>query len=46
MARLIPGVAAMVATGSPPHLDHGQPRTDPYHHPERLTTNTDEDDDP
>ncbi|OQZ87686.1 hypothetical protein BST11_26800, partial [Mycobacterium alsense] len=25
----------------PPHLDHGQPRTNPYHHPERFTTNHD-----
>ncbi len=26
----------------PPHLDHGQPRTNPYHHPERFL---DQDDD-
>ncbi|OBA79509.1 hypothetical protein A9W99_20820 [Mycobacterium sp. 1164966.3] len=30
----------------PAHLDHGQPRTNPYHHPERMlrTENEDEDD--
>jgi hypothetical protein len=27
----------------PPHLDHGQPRTNPYHHPERFLRNTDDD---
>ncbi|BBZ14619.1 13E12 repeat family protein [Mycobacterium branderi] len=29
----------------PPHLDHGQPRTNRYHHPEKLLRE-DEDDDP
>ncbi len=28
----------------PPHLDHGQPRTNTYHHPEKMLT-PDEDDD-
>ncbi|WP_141120204.1 HNH endonuclease signature motif containing protein, partial [Mycobacterium malmoense] len=27
----------------PPHLDHGQPRTNTYHHPERFLRNTDDD---
>jgi Domain of unknown function (DUF222) len=27
----------------PPHLDHGQPRTNPYHHPERFLRYDDED---
>jgi hypothetical protein len=29
----------------PPHLDHGQPRTNDYHHPERLLGDDDEQDD-
>lgn len=28
----------------PPHLDHGQPRTNSYHHPEELLCEDDEDD--
>jgi Domain of unknown function (DUF222) len=28
----------------PPHLDHGQPRTNSFHHPEKLLTEDDEDD--
>ena len=28
----------------PPHLDHGQPRTNTYHHPEKLLRDGDEDD--
>ncbi|WP_238600947.1 hypothetical protein, partial [Mycobacterium celatum] len=28
----------------PPHLDHGQPRTNRYHHPEKLLRDDDEDD--
>jgi hypothetical protein len=28
----------------PPHLDHGQPRTNAYHHPEKLLAEDDEDD--
>jgi hypothetical protein len=27
----------------PPHLDHGQPRINPYHHPERFLRNGDDD---
>jgi Domain of unknown function (DUF222) len=27
----------------PPHLDHGQPRTNPYHHPERFLRDPDDD---
>ncbi|HTQ18378.1 MAG TPA: HNH endonuclease, partial [Mycobacterium sp.] len=27
----------------PPHLDHGQPRTNNYHHPERLFDNHEND---
>jgi Domain of unknown function (DUF222) len=27
----------------PPHLDRGQPRTNPYHHPERFRQDTDDD---
>jgi hypothetical protein len=27
----------------PPHLDHGQPRTNSYHHPEKLLRDDDED---
>ncbi|WP_249026131.1 hypothetical protein, partial [Mycobacterium lacus] len=27
----------------PPHLDHGQPRTNSYHHPEKLLRDGDED---
>jgi len=27
----------------PPHLDHGQPRTNTYHHPEKLLQNDDDD---
>ena len=30
----------------PPHLDHGQPRTNTYHHPEKLLRDDDEDDGP
>ncbi|WP_343709027.1 hypothetical protein, partial [Mycobacterium sp.] len=26
----------------PPHLDHGQPRTNTYHHPEKLLRKDDE----
>ena len=29
----------------PPHLDHGQPRTNTFHHPEKLLTDEDDDDD-
>ena len=29
----------------PPHLDYGQPRTNPFHHPEKLLRADDEDDD-
>ncbi len=28
----------------PPHLDHGQPRTNTFHHPERFLHNQDDDD--
>ncbi len=28
----------------PPHLDHGQPRTNRYHHPEKLLRDDDKDD--
>ncbi|WP_442932267.1 hypothetical protein, partial [Mycobacterium sp. 050134] len=27
----------------PPHLDHGQPKTNHYHHPEKLHHNQDDD---
>jgi len=30
----------------PPHLDHGQPRTNTYHHPEKLLQDNDDDDGP
>lgn len=30
----------------PPHLDRGQPRTNAFHHPEKLMSDGDEDDDP
>jgi hypothetical protein len=30
----------------PPHLDHGPPRTNTYHHPEKLLADEDDDDDP
>ena len=30
----------------PPHLDRGQPRTNTYHHPEKLLRKDDEDDEP
>ncbi|BBY34802.1 hypothetical protein BST33_18530 [Mycolicibacter minnesotensis] len=30
----------------PPHLDRGQPRTNHYHHPERLLQDSDDDDGP
>ncbi len=30
----------------PPHLDHGQPRTNTYHHPEKLLRDGDEEDEP
>ncbi|WP_230870588.1 HNH endonuclease signature motif containing protein [Mycobacterium canetti] len=29
----------------PPHLDHGQPRTNTFHHPEKLLRHNDEDND-
>jgi hypothetical protein len=29
----------------PPHLDHGQPRTNSYHHPEKLLCDDEDDDD-
>jgi hypothetical protein len=29
----------------PPHLDHGQPRTNTFHHPEKLLADEDEDED-
>ena len=29
----------------PPHLDRGQPRTNNFHHPEKLLRNDDDDDD-
>src|SRR6202007_2959023 len=31
---------------TPPHLDHGQPRINSFHHPEKLLADDDEDDDP
>ena len=30
----------------PPHLDHGQPRTNSYHHPEKLLCDDEDDDEP
>jgi hypothetical protein len=30
----------------PPHLDHGQPRTNSYHHPEKLLCDDEDDDGP
>ena len=30
----------------PPHLDHGQPRTNSYHHPEKLLRDDEDDDEP
>ncbi len=30
----------------PPHLDHGQPRTNSYHHPEKLLRESGDEDDP
>jgi hypothetical protein len=30
----------------PAHLDHGQPRTNTYHHPEKLLRDDDDDDGP
>ena len=27
----------------PPHLDHGQPRTNAFHHPEKILADEDED---
>jgi Domain of unknown function (DUF222) len=30
----------------PPHLDHGQPRTNTYHHPEKLLRDDEDDDGP
>ena len=30
----------------PPHLDHGQPRTNSFHHPEKLLAPDDDEDDP
>ncbi|MGH3957437.1 DUF222 domain-containing protein, partial [Mycobacterium sp.] len=30
----------------PPHLDHGQPRTNTVHHPEKLLRDDEENDDP
>ena len=29
----------------PPHLDRGQPRTNTFHHPEKLLRNDDDEDD-
>jgi hypothetical protein len=29
----------------PPHLDHGQPRINPYHHPEKLFSGGDDEED-
>jgi hypothetical protein len=28
----------------PPHLDHGQPRTNTFHHPENLLADGDDED--
>jgi hypothetical protein len=28
----------------PPHLDHGQPRTNTFHHPEKLLAEEEDDD--
>jgi len=30
----------------PPHLDHGQPRTNTFHHPEKLLRDSEDEDDP
>jgi len=30
----------------PPHLDYGQPRTNRFHHPEKLLRDNDDEDDP
>ena len=30
----------------PPHLDYGQPRTNTFHHPEKLLANGDDEDEP
>jgi hypothetical protein len=30
----------------PPHLDHGQPRTNNFHHPEKLLCDGEDDDEP
>ena len=30
----------------PPHLDRGQPRTNTFHHPEKLLRDEDDDDNP
>ncbi len=30
----------------PPHLDHGQPRTNTHHHPEKLPRNDEDDEGP
>jgi hypothetical protein len=30
----------------PPHLDHGQPRINSYHHPEKLLCESNDEDDP
>ena len=30
----------------PPHLDYGQPRTNTFHHPEKLLTDGEDEDDP
>ncbi|WP_460688047.1 hypothetical protein, partial [Mycobacterium bourgelatii] len=30
----------------PPHLDHGQPRTNTFHHPQKLLRNGDDDEIP
>ncbi|MBS9534094.1 hypothetical protein KIH27_10910, partial [Mycobacterium sp. M1] len=33
-----------IETIPPPHADHGQPRTNHYHHPENLLRNSENDD--
>ncbi|HEY2089581.1 MAG TPA: hypothetical protein VGH54_26610, partial [Mycobacterium sp.] len=30
----------------PPHLDHGQPRVNTYHHPEKLLLDAEDEDEP
>lgn len=34
----------MIETLPPAHLDRGQPRTNSYHHPEKLLRDSDDDD--